>query len=707
MLPRISVALLACILANHTAFAQSQGSQFTPKQIADKIEEIADQYQSVRYSTIFNVTKSANPFQHDKNTKLVTGNGRTRYTQVGEKWVAEVKSFSVRLGSGEKTSTETGGGFDGQTYWRSDSRAVTLCEEHGGRSNHDPVNIFWHGARNRSWLFTALRKGDAKVVGTENAEGQRCIKIESQYRKYKFRFSIAPGAAFLPLRSECAYDGKVLCVETLSQLQQSKSGLWYPRRIRIDRPNEPSPYVVKRIAVRDLEVVTDAKPQAFSPPRPLGRNIVDQSQGYAFHTDPWWPELAPKLREQFDWPGPDTGELRELHSYEAAVDGKPAPKIAADEWINNDPGAWDRQGRKVTLLHFCFGRAISPMPKRWSSIRRLHQIYGSLGLDVVGVVRFGENPAVVKQAVKMLKIPFPIALDSKGGDDPKSSATYDAVGAGRYPIVLLVDHKGTLHTVKEKNTGFDKPPELEVVVRQLLKEAGIEKLPKVVTPREHEIDNNFRQVIAMWKAAVADGEFRSSISGIVSGGYNAKGPTPLAEATVEIEPFLKMLSSNILNSYITGGDRARKQTTETDKDGKYRFEDLAKGYYNITISANGRAFDKQVLLVSAAAQVSHDAELPSEHTIVGRVLNAADKLSVEDAVIKIVGRHPDPDKPNMVTRSYPQPTTELGTDGIFTFEYLQSGAYILEISAPGFEKREMKMVPLSKKEIVIELKKAP
>ncbi|MFK7818554.1 MAG: carboxypeptidase regulatory-like domain-containing protein, partial [Planctomycetaceae bacterium] len=366
-------------------------------------------------------------------------------------------------------------------------------------------------------------------------------------------------------------------------------------------------------------------------------------------------------------------------------------------------GGWNREGRNVSVVWFYGGRAIMPSPKVSSSIRSLHEIYSGFGLDVIGVTPATDEPAIVKDAARMMKLPFPIAIDSEGEGD--WGKTFDTFGLRPYTGVFLVDHKGILHTIEQKNTGFDEPSELEAVVRKLLVESGSKPLPKVVTPNEHDISDKFRQVHARWKSIVAEGVAESTLSGTISGGYNDKGPIPLAGAVVEIEPSFKMLSSNSVSSYITGGDRSRRQTAETDAKGKYRFENLPKGYYKITITADGRAFNKQELIVGEATGVTYDAELPTEHTIIGRVISAEDKLSVEEAVIKIIGRHIDPKNPDVVTKSYPQPTSQLDAEGVFAFEYLQTGKYILEISADGFKKRVMQMVPLGEKELIIQLQK--
>ena len=166
-----------------------------------------------------------------------------------------------------------------------------------------------------------------------------------------------------------------------------------------------------------------------------------------------------------------------------------------------------------------------------------------------------------------------------------------------------------------------------------------------------------------------------------------------------------MLNGNTPNSYTTGADRTRKLTAETDEQGKYRFENLTKGYYKIVVSANGRAFDEHELIVGDGANITYNAELPGEHSIIGRVIGADDKLTVEDAVVRIAGRHSDPNDPGVVTTSNPQPTARLDADGTFAFEHLQTGSYVLEIEASGFETRRMTQVPLSRKDLVIELKK--
>jgi len=96
-----------------------------------------------------------------------------------------------------------------------------------------------------------------------------------------------------------------------------------------------------------------------------------------WYHDPWWSELSPWIKEQFGWPEPDLSSIRELQSYaDDKIQGQAAPPIQAAEWLNdNNPGPWERKGRKTNVLFFFGGRAIPPTPKYLSALKALDSRY--------------------------------------------------------------------------------------------------------------------------------------------------------------------------------------------------------------------------------------------------------------------------------------------------------------------------------------------
>ena len=100
-----------------------------------------------------------------------------------------------------------------------------------------------------------------------------------------------------------------------------------------------------------------------------------------WHADPWWNDLAPWLKKELHWPHPSLLALWEIPSYtDGSVKGKQAPPLISAEWINGrNPGAWDRPGRKVTLVYFYGGRLINPHPKWVNAVRELLRQFGPQG----------------------------------------------------------------------------------------------------------------------------------------------------------------------------------------------------------------------------------------------------------------------------------------------------------------------------------------
>lgn len=683
-----------------TGLAVQDAPSVSPAEIAAAIEQQASQYGDIQYSTIFNETKLANPFAREENPTKVSGRGRTEYARSGPLWSVDVHTFSVNSNTGDKFDRHVGGGFNGKLHWRRRRGDVILAEEFPGAVNHDPNQLFWHAARTRDWMLAALRREAAKVTGYADIDGHRCVRVESEFDGQRFRFAFAVECGWLPIESEYAREGKVHSKEKLSQLTQTDSGLWYPRRIRIENPVFPVPFEIKRLAIRDLRESDGQDTSIFEPPQAVGLNYVDRRTGQAWHNDPWWPDLKPILRKELDWPRADLQALDGMSSYGSKAGGRTAPEIAAAEWLNAKHPGWKAPGRRVTVVFFFGGRSIEPTPSRWASLKRLHAIYGSHGLDIVGITTPTTGTEAIRLCVSELEIGFPIAIDTKG---ERWGATYDAFGLQPYTGIFVVDSGGVLHTIDSRQNGYSKPSELEVLVRRLLTAAGAEGLPEVVPGEKHRLDDQNALVRREWQRLVRSSPQSGTLTGAVSSGYSDDGPVPVANAIVQLNPQIRLLISNNTAGSLIIRDRQRDLRTTTDATGRFHFADLAEGTYELRASADGKAFSSELITIQDDQEHSRDVELEGTHTIVGTVIGP-DRLPVFDAIVTLAGRHPDPKQPSILVTSPPAPRQRLDNNGAFRFEQLQGGHYSLKITAEGYEEQTLRMVPLSRESVVVEMK---
>lgn len=143
--------------------------------------------------------------------------------------------------------------------------------------------------------------------------------------------------------------------------------------------------------------------------------------------------------------------------------GKPAPDIAAENWINSNPLTIDALKGRVVLVEFwtygCINcRNIVPHLRNW------HDRYDSAGLTVVGVHSpefFWEKPLDnVKKATIRLGIKFPVVQDN--GFD-----IWNRYAVRAWPTIVLVDKRGIIRYTHIGEGAYERT---ESVIKQLLVE---------------------------------------------------------------------------------------------------------------------------------------------------------------------------------------------------------------------------------------------
>lgn len=141
-----------------------------------------------------------------------------------------------------------------------------------------------------------------------------------------------------------------------------------------------------------------------------------------------------------------------------------APELTNETWLNTpDPlRLADLRGKVVLIEMWTFGcincKNVIPTIRSW------HEQYSDEGLVIIGnhYPEFGYESELknLKQAIKDLNIPYPVAEDNLG-------ETWKAYDTHFWPTLYLIDKTGHL---RYKNIGEGRYEETETAIRTLLDE---------------------------------------------------------------------------------------------------------------------------------------------------------------------------------------------------------------------------------------------
>jgi thiol-disulfide isomerase/thioredoxin len=138
----------------------------------------------------------------------------------------------------------------------------------------------------------------------------------------------------------------------------------------------------------------------------------------------------------------------------------------ATEWLNSPPLTAAGLHGKVVLIDFCTYSCINwrrtlPYVRAWA------EKYKDKGLVVIGVhtpeFEFEKNVDNVRQAVKDMRIDYPIAIDS-------NQAIWGAFNNEYWPALYFVDAQGH---IRHHQFGEGEYEQSEKIIQQLLAEAGV------------------------------------------------------------------------------------------------------------------------------------------------------------------------------------------------------------------------------------------
>lgn len=667
----------------------------TPAQIADEIEKAMKLVVSSEIEVDFFSRRNTNAWKKDAPTVWAGGKGDFLFRTDGPRWLFRENGFTTSVGRKDSIPRKRLSAFDGKLHYSLKwGNTLFIGEDDLANPQYSAAHQFWAAGRNPDFLISRLRQKEARIVKAAANDDRQCaVTVETSWMagelEWKYRVTLLPFRSYIPVEATLHIGENVDAEWSASELRE-QGGVWYPTRMDLKRYLGPKPDRQRKSTVTAFRLRDDFREDDFRPPEGTGRDIVDHRQGIAWHNAPWWSELGPFMQKTRNWPRAQTRLADEIPTHSGLkIDGKPAPAITSAEWLNGNPGPWNRKGRKVSLLYFLGGRAITPTPKWMSGLRELHRIYRNDGLELIGVATASRTIEMTKRDMKSLGADFPIAIDQEQ-DGAQWGRTFEAFELPLYTGVMLVDHTGKIRLVKKEERYLDgianaaverSLGSLRSLIVRLLADAGVEN-PNVEPDKTTMDQVDGRVLKAEWL------RLREQVDGkaTISGEY-LDGNSGVSGVSVSLVPSLRVLFSTTPGGWTLYHDRNNTLKTRTAKDGTFRFTGLPKGKYTLTFKAEGRAnIDREVTVSKHDSTVVSDVGNSQGSRLAGRILDK-DGKAVSGARIQLTKRHTDRTSPRRYTTAHlPRESVTSDKDGRFEYTDLYVGYYTFEVTATGFEK---------------------
>lgn len=691
--PQCEVLLAA--LAEPAASA----TDLAPAKIAEQVEAAMRRYAAVEYEARTSETRNANYFT-GKEAIFVSGAGSFRYVSDGERWLAEEQGFTTRHGQPGTIPTNEVSGFDGEQFFHQRGGVLTIGENSLAPQRIEPREVLWHGGRTASWLMHALKHASARVVRREPFNGHECLVVVSEPGEsrpetgpeWRFEVTLSPEQSWLPLKTEIRYRGEKYSAERLEQVVHTPDGDWYPRTIRFQAFHDwpTTDKLTSIVKFRRRDKFADSEFRRLTP-LPFGVDIVDHRRSQVWHNDPWWPELAPWLKEQLAWPRANLSGLSDgMLYFGSKIAGQPAPPIEAAEWLNGDPGPWDRPGRRLTVLFFFGGDAIEPTPQWFAGLKGLHGRYATFGLDVVGVATADSDRATVRRTLRSLDVRFPVALDRPPLENERWGRTFAAYSLPIYTGVLLIDADGRVVSLDPHVERGPDTSRLEAIVRERLRKTF--KLT-YADPATRLSVAEVRRIEAEWKQRRRAARPERPEDGrlwVRLRFPDGEQPRDGRTAQLEIVPELRLLSSFIPGGWTVLNDGRQSVADDTGCD----LAGLPKGTYRVTVKRPGfAAVERFFVLPPADPGKPFEVTLQPGDAIHGRVVGPNGQ-PISDATIRATCRYLDREfLSRHTTANVPTEPRRTDAQGRFAFHGLYEGAFGVDVSAEGYSPASVVLAP--------------
>jgi thiol-disulfide isomerase/thioredoxin len=137
------------------------------------------------------------------------------------------------------------------------------------------------------------------------------------------------------------------------------------------------------------------------------------------------------------------------------LEGKTAPALMAEEWLNSPPLELKKLTGKVVVLDF-WTQWCGPCKASMPHLKELLEKNAARGLVVIGV-HSDKDAAKMRDVVKELNMTWPIAQDG-------AAKTFKAYFGDSFPDYYVIDRKGRLRFADLANSELDR------AVDMLLKE---------------------------------------------------------------------------------------------------------------------------------------------------------------------------------------------------------------------------------------------
>jgi thiol-disulfide isomerase/thioredoxin len=151
------------------------------------------------------------------------------------------------------------------------------------------------------------------------------------------------------------------------------------------------------------------------------------------------------------------------------VEGHLPSLDGATEWLNSPPLTPSGLRGKVALFDFCTYTCINWI-RTLPYIRAWVERYEDHGLVMVGVhtpeFSFEKDLENIREALKQMRVTYPVAVDS-------DHAIWEAFANQYWPALYFVDAEGRIRHHRFGEGDYERS---EVVIKQLLAEAGVERV---------------------------------------------------------------------------------------------------------------------------------------------------------------------------------------------------------------------------------------